>query len=205
MPQGKGGYKIDLPQLHAISSNIASRHVLQGPLWQISGHVCRSHFSKRPHTRVQMCSASTSSSIGRRCGFNFRRIACRSIAFCSPGQHRSPQACRPQCNPALQGRKHCGGSIVPWWQMVMNVLRPQRHSIGTLRIHAPQAPVWQTRSQACPQGSILPQTSRQLGTGSSHDVRGEYPGMSANKVFPQGQWDTISGDLGQWAGSASCG
>lgn len=171
VPHGKGGWRIDRPQLHEISSKIASRQVLHGPLWQISGQVWRPHFSVRPHTRVQMCSASTSSSDGRRCDRSLRRMACRSRAFCSPEQQRSLHECRPQCRPALQIRGHCGCCAFSSGHGVVIVLRPQRQVIAVGRIQMPQEPVWHTFSQVCPHGIVFPHFERQWGIGSSQDMR----------------------------------
>jgi len=93
--------------------------------------------------RVQICSASNPSSTGRGAasiGRCLRLLTWRSAALRSPGQQRSSQAWRPQLNVTRQTRIHCGGSTMPWWQMVVEVVRPQRQLICTFRKHAEHSP-----------------------------------------------------------------
>src|SRR6266487_3746228 len=51
--------------------------------------------------------------------------------------------------------------------------------------------------QLCWHGSTLPHGSLQFGMASWHDILGCEPGIFDNGVFPQEQYDTVSGEYGQ--------
>ena len=109
VPQGRGGCSTVRPQWHASSSKMASRQEPHGPLWQSSWQAWFPHFSVRPQTRVQICSASIFSSRARGVapsGRSLRFAACRSVALRSPGQQCSSQVCRPQLSVARHTLVH---------------------------------------------------------------------------------------------------
>ena len=182
---------------------MASLQAPHAPRWHSSWQVCSGfpHFKSLPQTLVQMCSASKSSVVPRDT-FCFRFAAMRSVAGFSPGQQCSPHSCRPQLRAILQILMHCGGCSIPWWQIVDDVVRPHRQTMGTTLRQGMHSPSWHFCWHSCPQASCFKHSFWQCGMGSSQELL--VQSRSFKVLFPQGQWVTESGDSGQCGTSAVC-
>lgn len=175
-----GGYWIVAPHWQILSSKLATRHLLQAPLWHNSSHRWLPQAKSLLQICIQICSLSS--------------------------QHTSVHWCFEQDFFFWQRRSHNFTMLSLSPHLTVSVSLPHRQWISTSRSHPGHSPTWHVAAHVwkslvvlsfrlCGHLRSLPHDLSHVGTGSLQLVRIILFLRSSSRVsvFPHGQWVRFDG------------